>query len=193
MTPDTLNIVDEWKMELESKEWNLAKSQDVILSDSKKLEESKKHKLSEENDKVEIKRQKLSEDNENLECLRNICEVPFEEDGTASLPTAQSTAKTESKPNVAALKKKKKKKKSQAEATPKAKEVKPKNEKAKGHMRKNIRDILKQELLNREKLKEYRGCNNNNSNSNNSNSNRFQNATMFRVLMKKRTVHLPQL
>ncbi len=135
-------------MELESKELNLAKSQEVILSDSKNFEESNKHKHTDENEAVAIKRQKLSEDNENLECLRNICETPLQ-DGTGSLPTtAQSAEQTDTKPSVTApIKKKRKKKKSPVEAATKAKESKPKNEKAKGHMRKNIRDILKGDEL----------------------------------------------
>jgi hypothetical protein len=135
-------------MELEPKEWNLTNSQDV-LSDSNKFEESKKHKNSEENETVAIKKQKLDEDNENLECLnslRNICEAVLE-DNIAPLPALPPTAEIEVKPNVTSTQKKKKKKKVVAEAANKAKEVKPKNEKTKSHMRKNIRDILKGDEL----------------------------------------------
>ena len=144
----SLNILHEWKMELESKEWNLTNSQDV-LSDNNKLEESKKQKYPEENETVTIKKQKLDEDNENFECLnslRNICEAVLEESATplTALPPSEET---EVKKNVATTQKKKKKKKVVTEATNKPKEIKPKNEKSKSHMRKNIRDILKGDEL----------------------------------------------
>lgn len=136
-------------MELDSKEWNLTHSQDTILSDSINHVESNKHKHPEELEAVAPKRQKLSADNENLECLRNICEAVLE-DGT-SLPSALPTEQSDVKPNVTTStpkKKKIKKKKVSMEATDdKSKVVKPKNEKSKANMRKNIRDILKGDEL----------------------------------------------
>lgn len=136
-------------MELDSKEWNLTNSQDTILSDSNNHVELNKHKHPEELEAVTAKRQKLSADNENLECIRNICEAVLE-DG-ASLPSALPTEQSDVKPNVPTptpKKKKTKKKKVPGEVTDdKSKVVKPKNEKSKAHMRKNIRDILKGDEL----------------------------------------------
>ncbi len=147
MVSDSGNILHEWKMELEPKEWNLTNSQDV-LSDNNKFEESKKHKYPEENETVAIEKEKLDEDNENLECLnslRNICEADLEDNAAplTTLPPSEETLK----PNVTTTQKKKKKKKVVSEAATKPKEVKPKNEKLKSHMRKNIRDILKGDEL----------------------------------------------
>lgn len=135
-------------MELDSKEWNLTNSQDAVLSGPNDLLESNKHKHLEESESVATKRQKLSTDNENLECLRNICETVLE-DGAANLPSALPTEQSEVKPSTNVPKKKKtRKKKTPAEApNNKLKEVKPKNEKSKSHMRKNIRDILKGDEL----------------------------------------------
>lgn len=134
-------------MELELQEWNLANGHD-FSSDSNKFEESKKHERPEETEIVSTKRQKL-EDSENVGCLnslRHICEAVVG-DAAATIPTTLPTEKSDGKQNVISTEKKKKKKKFVTETANKSKEVKPKNEKLKAHMRKNIRDILKGDKL----------------------------------------------
>lgn len=135
-------------MELEPQEWNLTNSQD-FPSDSNKFEESNKHEHPDDTGTVSTKKRKLSEDSENLECLnslRHICEAVLGDDAS-TLPAALPTEQSDVKQNITSTQKKKKKKKVLTEAANKSKEVKPKNEKLKAHMRKNIRDILKGDEL----------------------------------------------
>ena len=79
-----------------------------------------------------------TEDNEDV--VSNICEVTFEVDGADTRPTTQSTGETKLKPSKTKLKIKKEN--NEAEATT---QVKPK--KVTGHLRRNIRDILKEDAL----------------------------------------------
>lgn len=118
---------------------------------------NKHHLPDEENgDDTTIKKKpKLEEEDDNLECLKNLCEI-VAENGNLNLPDSQPpTEQCDSKSEAMAVKKKRKKKKKKVPAEEGAdvtasgdakSEANKKQGKAK-HLRKNIREILKDDEL----------------------------------------------
>ena len=159
----------EWKMELGAADLKPTDTTNAI-QDKKKNDKNGpiKRPNDDEEDKTDVKKIKVQDENETLECLKNLCELVSENDASSqpneATPPAAVKEEVDIKPESEEKKKKKKKKKRKSqeasnpedEAAPTSSTQKPKDEKSpkttkkktsKGNMRKNIREILKDNEL----------------------------------------------